>query len=157
MALKQTAELKRQDFVYDGADDDSWKIIIMDSEDRQYIEISKITNDGTQESHVWDIEMLLDISDAIRKFRQKPAPYAMTGTRLSRPNIVDHRPKQENSTQAEIVQLSVDDSMTKIDDSIKPVVSMQNEIDHRKSGISSIPAPIKSKVKKTGVGANEVL
>lgn len=152
MVLKQTAEYKRQDFIYNGVDDDSWRVTIIDSETRQYVEISK---DGDDEVHDWDLEMLLDIADAIRKFQRKPSGVKINSGNLPSPNIVDHRSESLAPTQAEIVQSSVDKSMSKINDTISPLESMQSDIKKRMTSGDSVSVNIKDKT--TQVSAQDVL
>ena len=83
MALKRMAEFKRDDYSYESPDGDQWEITLIQTADRKYVEIKK----GNDAQVQWDIEMLLDIADAVRTLSYlfgtavaPPEPFAACGT-----------------------------------------------------------------------------
>ena len=125
MALKRMSEFKRDDYSYSSPDGDQYEITIVQTADRKYVEIKK---DGEQEEdHVqWDVEMLLDIADAVRAAVYKPAK--SKPHQLRSPNVIDHRePLKNNPSPSDMIQASVDESMENIDSSVAPVQSFSSE------------------------------
>lgn len=105
MTLKRTSEFKRDDYLYESLDGDEYEITIVQTTDRKYVEIKK-DDDQIQ----WDVEMLLDIADAVRAVIHKPAK--SKPHHLLSPNITDHREKpKSNPTPSDMIQASVEASM----------------------------------------------
>lgn len=147
MALKRMSEYKRDDYTYDSPDGDTYEITIVQTVDRKYVEIKR---DGNEEIVSWDVEMLLDIADAVRSAVQKPMTSKSHG--LQKPKVSDHRLKE--LTPSESIQVSVDQSLEKMKqtDEALPVQSfspdhMQEDVENRlrKSPASVSPA---SRIKK---------
>lgn len=127
MALKRMAEFKRDDYSYESPDGDKYEITIVQTADRKYVEIKK---EETEEEVRWDVEMLLDIADAVRATTQKPVK--RKPHQLRSPNIVDHRDKEnDNPSPSDAIQASVEESMENIDPSttVAPVQSFSPEQD----------------------------
>lgn len=127
MALKRMAEFKRDDYSYESPDGDKYEITIVQTTDRKYVEIKK---EETEEKVQWDVEMLLDIADAVRTTMQKPVK--SKPHQLRSPNIIDHRDKENsNPSPSETIQASVEESMENIDPSttVAPVQSFSPEQD----------------------------
>ena len=118
MSLKQMAEFKRNDYSFTSVDGDEWEVTIVQTSDRKYVEIKK-----DDEKMSWDVEMLLDIADAIRSVIQKPVAQTSSpvATTLKKPTITDHRPKEE--TPSDMIQASVDNAMESMNDMVRPVES----------------------------------
>ena len=125
MALKRMAEFRRDDYSYKSPDGDKWEITLIQTADRKYVEIKK---EETEEKVQWDIEMLLDIADAVRAAIHKPVK--RKPHQLRSPNIIDHR-ENDNPTPSETIQASVEESMEGIDPSttVAPVQSFSPEQD----------------------------
>ncbi len=127
MALKRMAEFKRDDYSYESPDGDKWEITLIQTADRKYVEIKKDEEDQVQ----WDIEMLLDIADAVRAAIHKPVK--RKPHQLRSPNIIDHRDQgNDNPTPSDTIQASVDESMESADDpstAVAPVQSFSPEQD----------------------------
>lgn len=126
MALKRMAEFKRDDYFYESPDGDEWEITIIQTADRKYVEIKKGKEDQVQVQ--WDVEMLLDIADAVRAAMQKPVK--RKPHQLQSPNIIDHRDKG-NESPSDTIQASVEESMGNIGstDAVVPVQSFSPEQD----------------------------
>lgn len=120
MALKRMSEFKRDDYSYESPDGEQYEITIVQTGDRKYVEITK---DGDQIR--WDVEMMLDIADAVRAAIHKPIK--RKPHQLRSPNIIDHR-VGENPTPSDMIQESVEKSMEKIDSSVAPVQSFSPEV-----------------------------
>jgi len=147
MTLKRMSEYKRDDYTYGSPDGDTYEITIVQTADRKYVEIKR---DGNEEAVSWDVEMLLDIADAVRSAVQKPT--VSKAHALQRPKVSDHRSKE--LTPSESIQASVDQSLGKMEqtDETLPIQSfspdhMQEDVENRlrKSPASANPA---SKIKK---------
>lgn len=143
MPLKRMNEFKRDDYAYESPDGDQWEITIVQTADRKYVEIKR----DDQEVQ-WDVEMLLDIADAVRSAMQKPVK--KKPHQLQKPNIVDHREKETEPTPSETIQASVDESMENIDPAVAPVQSfspekhdLAAELEDRKSMRRGQPDPEK--------------
>jgi len=120
MTLKRMSEFKRDDYSYESPDGETWEITIVQTADRKYIEIKR----GEEEDPVqWDVEMLLDIADAVRTAVQKKST-KVKSHQLQKPNVTDHR-KQENPSPSDSIQASVDESMESIK-STNPVAPVQS-------------------------------
>lgn len=119
MTLKRMSEFKRDDYLYESPDGDEYEITIVQTADRKYVEIKK-DDDQVQ----WDVEMLLDIADAVRAAMHKPAK--RKPHQLRSPHITDHRP-ESNPSPSDTIQASVDESMGNIGISIPPVQSFSPE------------------------------
>lgn len=104
MTLKRMSEFKRDDYSYESPDGDQYEITIVQTADRKYVEIKK-DDDQIQ----WDVEMLLDIADAVRAAIHKPTK--KKPHHLRSPNIIDHREKTDNATPSDMIQASVEESM----------------------------------------------
>lgn len=144
MTLKRMSEFKRDDYTYESPDGDQWEITIVQTADRKYIEIKKGEDDAVQ----WDVEMLLDIADAVRTAIQKPVK--TKPHKLKKPSIVDHRKKEEIQSPSETIQASVDESLDTIGSDTVPVVSFSpdkrdllEELEKRKEMAPGIPDPEK--------------
>jgi len=136
VTIKRMAEFKRDDYTYTSPDDDEWQITIVQTDDRKYVEIKK--SDGECEVS-WDLEMLLDISDAVRSAIREPNPTSIKKHNLQSPNIIDHR--DQNETPADQINASVTESMKNVDSTVSPVESLtastlEEDISRRKSGVS---------------------
>ncbi len=122
MPLKRMSEFKRDDYSYESPDGDKYEITIVQTADRKYVEIKK-GDDQIQ----WDVEMLLDIADAVRNVMHKPTkrkPHA-----LRSPNVVDHREQaKDNLTPSDMIQATVEESMENIDSSVPPVQSFTPDV-----------------------------
>lgn len=130
MSLKRMNEYKRDDYSYESPDGESYEITIVQTSDRKYVEIKR---DSSDESISWDVEMLLDIADAVRAATQKPvAPKAHA---LQKPNVSDHRSKEP--TPSESIQATVDKSLEQMQktDDVSPVQSFSP--DHIKGDIEN--------------------
>jgi len=107
MTLKRMAEYIKEVYSYEGPDGDIWDITIIKTEERKYVEISK-----EDEKHVWDVDMLLGIADAVRSVINKKTSHF-----LLKPEIGDSRPQA--------IQSAVNESMQNIDKSnIEPLHSL---------------------------------
>lgn len=95
---------KKQEFEYNGKDDDKWVIRYIENENRKYIQIAP---DGTEESKflTYDVQMILDLADQLRELSGQNV------CRLPSPIVVDHR--NMNSSQ---IESSVQASMSKYKD-----------------------------------------
>lgn len=120
MPLKRMSEFKRDDYSYESPDGDQYEITIVQTADRKYVEIKK-DDDQIQ----WDVEMLLDIADAVRAAIQKPTK--RKPHQLQKPNVIDHREQEDNPSPSDMIQASVEESMGNIDSSIPPVQSFSPE------------------------------
>lgn len=144
MSLKQMSEFKRDDYLYESPDGDQWEITIIQTADRKYVEIKK-----DDEQAQWDVEMLLDIADAVRAAIQKPVK--RKPHQLQRPNVVDHREQEnDNLSPSDAIQASVEESMENIGSPITPVQSFSpekrdlvEELEDRKSKKPGIADPEK--------------
>ena len=124
MTLKRMSEFKRDDYSYESPDGDKYEITIVQTSDRKYVEIKK------DDDHVqWDVEMLLDIADAVRTVIHEPAK--RKHHQLRSPNIVDHRGQTEkSSTPSDMIQASVEESMESIgNSSVVPIQSFSPKRD----------------------------
>lgn len=145
MPLKRMSEFKRDDYSYESPDGDTWEITIVQTDDRKYVEIKK-----EEETIQWDVEMLLDVADAVRAAIRKPAQ--RKPHQLQKPNIIDHRQKEENSqspqSPSEAIQASVEESKSiGIDSSVAPVQSFSPE--KRDPEKRDIAAELQSRKTKT--------
>lgn len=153
MPLKRMSEFKRDDYIYQSPDGDACEITIVQTEDRKYVEIKR----GEEEVQ-WDVEMLLDVADAVRHVTQKPTKSSKPH-QLKKPSIVDHREDESDESEevkspSDTIQESVDESMGQIDTTVAPVQSFSPEavaadIARRKEQQAK-PPPESAKVKKTG-------
>jgi len=118
MPLKRMSEFKRDDYSYESPDGDQYEITIVQTADRKYVEIKK-DDDKIQ----WDVEMLLDIADAVRTAISK-IPKSKPH-QLRSPNVIDHRGQENNPTPSDMIQASVEESMESVgnSDSTVPVQS----------------------------------
>ncbi len=149
MPLKRMSEYKRDDYTYESPDGDQYEITIVQTVDRKYVEIKRDSEDGTDQVS-WDVEMLLDIADAVRLAVQKPV--APKNHSLRAPNVIDHR--KDNVKPSDAIQASVDQSlehMEKTDETL-PVQSfspnVQQEIEDRKKQTPNA-APPELKIKRS--------
>ncbi len=117
MPLRRMAEFNRQDFIYESPDGDEWRITFFDTSDRKYIEIQK---QGEEKIDTWDMDMFLDIADAVRKAVLKQT--VTKKSKLKGPSIVDHRADLDQ-VDPESIQSSVDKAMEQVDLGIRPVES----------------------------------
>ncbi len=146
MALKRMAEFKRDDYSYESPDGDHWEITLIQTADRKYVEIKKDEDGGEQVQ--WDVEMLLDIADAVRSAIQKPVK--RKPHQLRSPNVIDHR-KNDNPSPSDTIQASVEKSMENIDPSttVAPVQSFSPKQDlavdlkERSNMVPGVPDPKK--------------
>lgn len=123
MTLERMSEFKRDDYLYKSPDGDQYEITIVQTENRKYVEIKK-DDDQVQ----WDVEMLLDIADAVRAVVHKPTK--RKPHHLRSPNIIDHREQSlENPSPSDMIQASVEESMETIDSSmvVPPVQSFSSK------------------------------
>lgn len=119
MTLKRMSEFKRDDYLYESPDGGEYEITIVQTSDRKYVEIKK-DDDQIQ----WDVEMLLDIADAVRAVIHKPTkskPHQLRG-----PNITDHREKTKTKTPSDMIQESVEESMDSMEHSAPTVAPVQS-------------------------------
>lgn len=119
MPLKRMSEFKRDDYVYESPDGDQYEITIVQTADRKYVEIKK-DDDQIQ----WDVEMLLDIADAVRAAIHKPIK--KKPHHLRSPNIIDHREKTDNATPSDMIQASVEESMEAMESAPTTVAPVQS-------------------------------
>lgn len=118
MPLKQLSEFKRNDYTYVSPDGDEFDITIIQTGDRKYVEIKR-----GEDTVRWDVEMLLDIHDAVRQV-MRDTPSKRGKHKLKGPNVIDHRDHQDqNLSPPEAIQSSVDASMKKSDPTVMPVES----------------------------------
>lgn len=126
MPIKEKSTFKKHEYEYESPDGDTYSIVYIESQDREYVEISPVKSDGTLgEKVVWDFDMFKDISDSLMKIKYGNAPPLSfpPGVRgLTVPTIVDHR-----LARADEIQQSVDDSMKKYDDSVSPIESFDTD------------------------------
>lgn len=85
--LKKMNDFQREDYVYESPDGDHWDITIVKTGDRKYVELK---NAATEVDLRWDVEMLLDIADAVRQASSKPHEVAKKHN-LKKPLIQDVR------------------------------------------------------------------
>lgn len=123
MPLKRMSEFKRDDYVYESPDGDKYEITIVQTADRKYVEIKKY-DDGDDDQIQWDVEMLLDIADAVRAAIHKPIK--KKPHHLRTPNIIDHREKTDNATPSDMIQASVEESMEAMESTTTTVVPVQS-------------------------------
>ena len=152
MPLKRMAEFKRDDYAYTSPDGDDWQITLVQNDDRKYVEIKKA--DGESEV-TWDIEMLLDIADAIRSASRQAVPNTNSKKhKLQSPSIVDHR---DAETPADHIHAVVTESMEQVGDTstIPPVESftkvstIAEDVARRTGG--AVAANPESKVKRANL------
>jgi len=145
------SEYKRDDYTYESPDGDTYEITIVQTADRKYVEIKR-DGEGEEEDKVsWDVEMLLDIADAVRTATQKPS--AAKAHALKKPQVMDRR-SEELKSPSETIQASVDQSLGQMErsDNIDPVQSFSP--DHIQEDIASRAAktaasiPPEKRVKK---------
>jgi len=148
MPLKRMAEYKRDDYSYESPDGDQYEITIVQTADRKYVEVKRNSEDGTDQVS-WDVEMLLDIADAVRLAVQKPTVVKNHALRV--PKIVDYR--NEELKPSDAIQASVNESLehiTKTDEMI-PVQSfspnVQQEIESR-LGKQPVAPPAELRIKR---------
>lgn len=122
MTFKRMNEYKRDDYMYESPDGDNYEITIVQMSDRKYVEIKR---DGQDDLVSWDVEMLLDIADAVRSAVQKPA-VTKTHT-LQKPKVLDRR--SDNLSPSESIQASVDQALGRMEqtDGVEPVQSFSSE------------------------------
>jgi len=148
MPLKRMSEYKRDDYTYESPDGDQYEITIVQTIDRKYVEIKRNGEDGTEQVN-WDVEMLLDIADAVRHAVQKPG--VVKTHSLQAPKVIDHR--EDAKKPADAIQESVDESLEHISrtDDMVPVQSfspdVQGEIESRLER-KPAPPPIKAAIKR---------
>ncbi len=162
MPLKRTAEFKRDDFTYKSPDGDEYEITVVQTSDRKYVEIKR---EGDETQVQWDVEMLLDVADEIRRATQKRSTAAKTHA-LKKPHVIDQRqgnPEIEDQpiSPAESIQASVKESMKQSTDDTSAVESFSGgfssggpiatEIEDRLSRPPQA-APDKAKVKTVNTG-----
>ena len=130
MALKKISDFKKDDYTYTGLDGDEYEITIIQSPDRQYVEIKKNATEQSEKVQVcWDVSMLLELAGAVQSVIQN------NNSELAKPRIRDLR---DNRSQAEKIQEVVDESMKKLDSTEVVVDSMeqlQKEIEQRKAKV----------------------
>jgi hypothetical protein len=85
--LKKMNDFQREDYVYESPDGDHWDITIVKTGDRKYVELK---NAATEVELRWDVEMLLDIADAVRQATSKPREGAKAHN-LKKPVVQDVR------------------------------------------------------------------
>ena len=148
MSLKRMSEYKRDDYTYDSPDGDQWEITIVQTADRKYVEIKRNSEDGSDQVN-WDVEMLLDIADAVRSAVQRPkSPRSHT---LKSPKVIDHR---IDKTPSDAIQESVEQSLEQMvqTDSVVPTESfsperLQQDVEHRIAHSATAP-PDEAKIKR---------
>lgn len=152
------AQFNRQDFIYESPDGDEWRITLIDSTDRKYIEIQK---QGDERIDTWDMSMFLDIADAVSQTIRKPM--ANKKRKLKGPKITDHRADQDEDREFDgnpaSIQNSVDEAMEQGESGVRPVESfspvshLKADIEERKKTGTSPPDP-KKVVHRSGAGVN---
>ena len=148
MPLKQMSEFRRNDYTYKSPDGEEYEITIVQTPEREYVEIIKELEDGEKDQVSWDIEMLLDIADAVRDVVRKSPSLDVTrrAIQVPKPNIVDHR---SDKTPSDMIQESVDKSMEKMGSSgIAPVQSLEAEVEQRMGTVHKM-APAESQIRRS--------
>lgn len=105
MPIKEKSTFKKQEFEYVSPDGDKWTLVCVEHENRRYLQISKEGED-VESSVKWDLDMLFDISDQLRGVSGRQT--TTTTRSFVKPEVTDMR------SNAERIQLSVDNSMTKL-------------------------------------------
>lgn len=131
--IKET--LKKREFEYTSPDGDMCTITYMESGGRKYVELSRQRVQSKEEESKYDTftldaDVFFDITDMLREITQP----AMPRHSLQEPIVMDHR----GGTQADIIESQVNDSMQRLDDSVKPVMSLspnQTEEDKLRTGV----------------------
>lgn len=133
MPIKETGTIRK--FEYESPDGDCFRITYLENQDRKYIEIQRLKEDGSPDgdSAKWDYDMLMDISDTLRSVSRKsvtiqsPASGGLGGVGvggLSFPQITDHRGNVPASVQASTgIQKAVNQAMDNFDNNAQPVES----------------------------------
>lgn len=120
MPIKETSVTRK--FEYESPDGDSYRITYLENEPdkRKYIEVVLLKPDGSPEGDPvrWDYEMLIDLSDTLRRLNRKPMERVQTD--MSFPKIVDYRNEPLNPSQ---IQEAVKNSMNRFDNSASPIES----------------------------------
>jgi hypothetical protein len=97
MPIKQKS--KRFEFEYISPDEDIFIITFVENEGRKYIQI-KSENQDNKEAVIYDLEMLYDIVDELRRSISQSAAVA-TGPQIPTPNVIDHRSNKIQDSVAE--------------------------------------------------------
>lgn len=118
MALKELSVQRK--FKYESPDGDVYTITYAENESRKYVEILR---DGETEPRIYDYDMLVDITDKLRRATRTGNSIVMTAPALVPPQITDHRSGNPIRVAAGIQQ-SVDRSMDRYDDSLVPAESL---------------------------------
>lgn len=126
MPIKEKSVFTKREFEYESPDGDKYSLVYVEHEKREYVEISRIKEDGTldaEQKTVWDVAMLREISDTIAGIKNKSTSNAQTHG-LMMPNIIDHR-----GGRAELIERSVNASMRRFDNSVQPVESFDSNVE----------------------------
>ena len=125
MPIKETSTFKKHEYEYTSPDTETWRILYVESPGRKYMLIGK-ANQKEEEMTTWDVAMLLDIADQIRKLTSKQERAIRLshggrprGSGLQKPRIKDHR----GGSQPEQIQSQVDESMRQSTDEGTPIQS----------------------------------
>ena len=149
MPLKPMSAYRRDDYTYESPDGDEYEITIVQTAERKYVEIKRDSEDGDDQVN-WDVEMLLDIADAVRKVVHKPA--VVKSHSLPASKVIDYRDETPQKP-SDAIQESVDKSLEHMEetDAVVPVQSFspnaQQEIEDR-LGRSPTAAPPELQIRR---------
>lgn len=119
MSIKQKSTFAKREFEYESPDGDKYNITYVEHEDREYVEIASLKDDGSidvESKVVWDVKMLEELINTVITIKNKINPNQhVPSTGLSFPKIIDHRTGS--------IEKAVQNTMQRYDDSVKPVES----------------------------------
>lgn len=128
MPLQKDAEFSKVKYNYDSPDGDKYHLTVVDDGKARYIEIKQLDADGKeQDSRIYDLNMLIDLVDEIRKANSSRTITAQTRRqRLSAPRLTDYRGASPSAV-AQSTQAQVDASMQGYDGSVQAVDSFSKQ------------------------------
>lgn len=129
MPIKEKSSFRRRDYEYESPDGDKYSITYIESGDREYVEICRQNEDGSEtgEPVRYDYKMFRDITSLLEQSKA-PCSHGPSGTRsnksgLAPPQVTDHR----NGSPANAIEQSVNQTMQRYDDNARPVEALQGE------------------------------
>lgn len=128
MPLQKDAVFNKVEYSYNSPDGDKYRLTVVDTGQSKYIEIKQIDQDSKeQDKRVYDLNMLFEVVDEIRKASSNRTVTAQTRRqRLAAPRLTDYRGASPSAV-AQSTQAKVDASMQAYDESIKPVDSFSKQ------------------------------
>jgi hypothetical protein len=126
MPIKEKSVFTKREFEYESPDGDKYTLVYVEHENREYVEISRLKDDGTPgDKVVWDAGMLREVAEMMAKVKNKPAPAGLPRG-LPVPNITDHR-----FGRAALIERSVNASMQRFDNSVQPIESFDGQSERK--------------------------